>query len=90
MVRILDPANFPEKGFKPNKVKMILFCLGPGAGFGVLFVFLIDFLDMSFRKPEEIEEELGLNVLATIPEIDSQKSKPKRTIFDKIEERIGG
>ena len=58
----------------------ILFLLtlvaGPNIGLGL--VFLLEYLDTSFRSPKDIESGLGFSVLATIPLIFDQKYKRRQ------------
>ncbi len=66
--RIVDPANLPQIPYWPDK-KMILLVailLGGGTAFGLAF--LLDFIITGFRKPSEVEDAIGLPVLATIPD----------------------
>lgn len=67
--RILDPANLPMKPFKPDHKKIILLGLALGLGGGFGLAYMVEYLDASFRKPEDVYSYLGLPVLATIPKI---------------------
>lgn len=67
--RILDPANLPTKPSKPDRMKIVLVGLALGLGGGVGFVFLLEYIDSSFRKPEDVYSVVGLPVLATVPRI---------------------
>ncbi len=65
--RIIDPANQPEKPVKPDPLKVFL----GGAFAGLVLaggsIWWLDFRNLPFRRPEEIEAALHLPVLATIP-----------------------
>ncbi|MDD5434132.1 MAG: GNVR domain-containing protein [Nitrospira sp.] len=67
--RILDPANLPVKPFKPDRLKIVLAGLAIGLGGGIGFVFLLEFIDASFRRPEDVYNSVGLPVLASVPRI---------------------
>ena len=67
--RILDPANLPVKPFTPNRPKIALVGLALGLGGGLGFVFLLESIDVSFRKPEDVYNAVGLAVLASVPRI---------------------
>lgn len=53
----------------PKLKLVVLACLVIGIGAGLVAVYLIDTLDDRFRTPEELVEQLGLPVLASIPRI---------------------
>jgi uncharacterized protein involved in exopolysaccharide biosynthesis len=65
-VVVAVPANVP---FKPKTRWPIVLLLGlvVGALVSVLFGFVVDFLDPSFRTPEEVESFLGSPVVAAFP-----------------------
>ena len=56
--------------FWPDKRKIILMGFVLGLVLGGGFVLLLEVLDNSFKRIEEVEDILGLPVLATIPKID--------------------
>jgi capsular polysaccharide biosynthesis protein len=47
-----------------------------GLGFGAGIVLLLEYGEASFRKPEELEQVLGLPVLAVIPPFLATKKAP--------------
>jgi polysaccharide chain length determinant protein (PEP-CTERM system associated) len=70
---ILDPAVLPEKPIKPNRNK-ILFAgglLGIALGFGLTW--FRESLDQSFHTVSDLEQDLGIPVLATIPNLKKEK-----------------
>jgi len=69
--RILDPANLPEKPFKPNIPIVMVIGVLIGAGVGVGLIFVRENLDTSIKKASELEEEFGLPVLGVIPQTDA-------------------
>lgn len=71
---VLDPANLPEKPYKPKKLAITLIGAGVGGGIGFGLVLLLDFLNPAFRKPEDFEGILDLKVLTTIPEFSMSSS----------------
>jgi hypothetical protein len=40
--------------------------------------FLLEFFDVSLRRDEQIEDELGLTILATIPELERPGAKTRK------------
>ncbi len=67
--RILDPARLPEKPIKPDINRLFILTLAAGIAVGCGLVFLLEYFDTSFRKPEDIDSLLGLPVLAIVPSV---------------------
>ena len=67
--KIIEPARFPLKPVKPNKIKLGLmgFLLGAMAGFGCIY--LVEYNDQSFKGVEELKSFFDLPVLGAISEI---------------------
>jgi polysaccharide chain length determinant protein (PEP-CTERM system associated) len=72
--RILDPAKMPQKPIKPNMQKLFILVVGAGLGLGGGIIFLLEYLDNSFKRPEDIEEDLGLPVLCSVPQIIDRRA----------------
>jgi polysaccharide chain length determinant protein (PEP-CTERM system associated) len=71
--KILDPAVLPETPIKPdqNKIMLIGGLLGIVLGIGLTWV--RESSDQSFRTVSDLEEYLGIPVLATIPNLKEEK-----------------
>ncbi|MBX3347841.1 MAG: AAA family ATPase, partial [Nitrospira sp.] len=67
-IRVLDPANLPQKPEKPNRLVIMICGLLGGGGLGVALALGIDQLNPTFKRREEVEVLPGIHVLATIPE----------------------
>ena len=78
--RILDPARLPEKPISPDMPKLFLVVLAAGFGIGGGLIFLLEYLNTSFRGPEDVESYLGFPVIATVPVIYKQKDKRKQKL----------
>ena len=66
-VRVLESVELPEEPVAPNK-KMniaIAFILGMMVGFGI--VFLLEYLDNTYKNKEQLEKDLDIPVLGVIP-----------------------
>jgi capsular exopolysaccharide synthesis family protein len=68
-VRVVDRAQPPESRFRPSYRLNGLLGLLAGAGAGILLVFFLEYMDRTFRTPEEVRRYLGLPTLGTIPAV---------------------
>jgi succinoglycan biosynthesis transport protein ExoP len=67
--RIISRAETPQEPSFPNKFLAIGAASLGGLMLGFLFAFLMERLDSGFRTTYQVENTLGLPVLATIPEL---------------------
>jgi polysaccharide chain length determinant protein (PEP-CTERM system associated) len=65
--RLLDAAKLPERPIRPNVLMILLFSLAFGLCLGGVTALVVESLDSSYRNPDEIEKELKLPVLVSIP-----------------------
>jgi succinoglycan biosynthesis transport protein ExoP len=80
--RIIEPAAIPTKPIKPNRIKYAMMAAALGLALGVGAVIMIEFMDNSFHKVEEIEAFLGLKVIGTFPRLELPYApKPRGRIW---------
>ncbi|WP_374090231.1 GumC family protein [Methylomicrobium lacus] len=76
-IRFIDKASIPIDPVKPKK-KLIVALTFVGMLFlGVLIALLLDFLDSTFKSPDDIERKLGQPFLGAIPLLDRLRNKPE-------------
>jgi len=68
-VSILDMAAEPRVPISPRKRANLMIGAAVGLFFGIGAAFFLDYLDNTFRTPDDIEKYLGLSVLGVIPKI---------------------
>ena len=66
-VSIVQPATLPMNPIKPNKVRNLALGLFLGLFGGIGLAFFSEYIDHTFRRPEDIEQRLELPTLAVIP-----------------------
>ena len=66
-VKIIDEALVPTVPVKPNKKRNIMIAGVIGLMVAVGLVFILEFLDNSYKRAEDIKRELDLPVLGIIP-----------------------
>ncbi len=71
--RIIEPAQVPLVPIWPNRGKIVIMGLLLGLVLGGGAVFLSEMVDKSFRNVDDVEEQLQLPVLATIPKIENPR-----------------
>lgn len=67
--RILDPAIPPSDSVAPNRIRLILMALILSLGFAGAVVLLVEQLDTSFHRLDELWAYTSLPILASIPRI---------------------
>jgi len=65
--RIIDSASFPDTPVGPDMRKIFILFVGIGLGIGGGVIFLLEFLNTSFKTVEDMEAILDLPVVATLP-----------------------
>ena len=72
--QVVDPANLPQKPVRPSRPLILILGLlgGLAAGFGL--VFMLENLNTSFKKGDEVGGYTDLPLLATIPAFTTRRS----------------
>ncbi|MBW2481682.1 MAG: protein GumC [Deltaproteobacteria bacterium] len=70
---IIDSAVIPQKPVSPNMKRLLLLCIFAGLGGGGVLIYVLGFLDSSFRGRDDFELDLGIPVLVTVPKIFHRK-----------------
>jgi len=78
--QVVDPAEVPQRPSNPDMRKLFLMVVAAGLGIGGGVIFLLEYLDHSFRLPDEVEGFLGLSVLGTIPAIYLRVDKTRQMV----------
>ena len=71
--QILESARLPRKPDEPNLKLMIIVSIALGVGMGSVLVLLLENMRNTYSAPDEIEAELELPVIATIPRVLTQR-----------------
>ena len=66
---IIKPASLPLTPDSPNRLRMLLMGIGLGVALGLGAIVIVEMLDSSFKKIEDVEALLGINVIGTIPKM---------------------
>ena len=69
-VTTLEEAKLPETASSPNISRNVLLGALVGGFITVVMILLLELLDDRVRRPEDIEEVLGLVLIGTVPDTD--------------------
>jgi uncharacterized protein involved in exopolysaccharide biosynthesis len=69
-VVLVEGASKPLAPVRPNKVKILALAFILGCAIGGAGLLLTEFSDASFRSVEDVEKQLGLKVLGTVPRFE--------------------
>ncbi len=72
-VEQLDVAVVPTEPSGPNRLLILLVGIIGGGAVGSIAVLMREFLDKKLKSPQDIENELGIRLLATIPFYDLEE-----------------
>lgn len=73
---MIEPAVVPEKAFQPNRRRIAGVGLAAGIGAGLGLVVLLELLNKTIRRPNELAELLQTQPLATIAYIPRDNEGP--------------
>ncbi|WP_417698414.1 GumC family protein [Psychromonas sp.] len=73
--KILDKAEVPLSPIKPNKKLLVILAFIASFAFAVVYAFVIDALNDTFRTAAEIESKLGLRLLGLLPLIKLKRNQ---------------
>jgi capsular exopolysaccharide synthesis family protein len=77
---VWERAVTPDEPITPNPVRNSLLALALGLLLGVGLAFLLEYLDDSWRSPEEMEQISGAPIFGIIPELKVNKSQKGSSI----------
>ena len=70
-VRVIEEVELPENPVSPNKKMNIAIAFLLGLMVSVGLVFLLEYLDNTYKNKDQLEKDLGIPVLGAIPDIES-------------------
>jgi polysaccharide biosynthesis transport protein len=78
-ISVVDHADLPLRPRSPNLTLNLMLGLISGLLLGILTALGLDYLDDSFKAPEDVEREVGLSVIGVVP-----KPPSGQTIDDEL------
>ena len=72
-VRVIEEVELPENPVSPNKKMNIAIAFLLGLMVSVGLVFLLEYLDNTYKNKEQLEKDLGIPVLGAIPDVENYR-----------------
>ncbi|HWZ60689.1 MAG TPA: polysaccharide biosynthesis tyrosine autokinase [Gemmatimonadaceae bacterium] len=76
-VNVLDRADAPRVPTRNTAVRTLMMAIAVGLGAGLGLALLLDRVDQRFRYPEQATDELGLDIIGTVPALPSSSRRAK-------------
>lgn len=70
-ISVVDIAESPQKPSSPRLLLNLLLSLLVGIGLGAVTAFALEHIDEAIADPAEVERQLGLPLLGSVPKVDS-------------------
>jgi polysaccharide biosynthesis transport protein len=74
-----EPALFP---YKPDLSRNLMIGLAVGLILGLCLVFLLEYLDDSFKFPDEVERTLGVPLMGIVPMAGKKRDQEQSVAYD--------
>ncbi len=74
-IAIVDPAELPIAPYKPKVGLVVMLGAILGLLGGVLLAFVVEFMDDTVQRPEDLEERVGLPLFGLIPAVPPQEGQ---------------
>ena len=72
--QVIDRAQIPKRPIEPDLKRILMMALAIGFGLGGSLAYLFEYTDSTYRKPDKIEEDFKIPVIAAIPELENPSS----------------
>jgi polysaccharide chain length determinant protein (PEP-CTERM system associated) len=82
--RVIDPAKVPTRPVKPDMKKILLISIVVGLGLGGGLAYVLEMMDTSYRNPDEVEKELKVPVLVSMPIRHTEQEIKRRRVKEAV------
>ena len=69
-VRVIESVSLPQYPISPNRTRNVAIAFIFGVAVGVALVFLLEYMNNTFKSKEQLENNLEIPVLGVIPELE--------------------
>ncbi len=86
-IALIDSALRPGRPYLPNTQRNLLMALAIGLAVGVGVALILEFLDTTIRRTDDVEKLVGRPVLGLIPMVKMKEQKQKTGATQKLQDR---
>jgi len=86
-IALIDSALRPGRAYLPNTQRNLLMALAIGLAVGVGVALILEFLDTTIRRTDDVEKLVGRPVLGLIPMVKIREQKQKSGATQKLQDR---
>jgi len=86
-IALIDSALRPGRPYLPNTQRNLLMALAIGLAVGVGMALILEFLDTTIRRTDDVEKLVGRPVLGLIPMVKLKEQKQKTGATQKLQDR---
>ena len=86
-IALIDSALRPGRPYLPNTQRNLLMALAIGLAVGVGLALILEFLDTTIRRTDDVEKLVGRPVLGLIPMVKLREQKQKTGATQKLQDR---
>src|SRR6056297_777351 len=86
-IALIDSALRPGRPYLPNTQRNLLMALAIGLAVGVGVALILEFLDTTIRRTDDVEKLVGRPVLGLIPMVKMKEQKQKTGATKKLQDR---
>lgn len=83
-IKIIDPAIPPIRPVSPRPFLNLALAIVVGLGFGGGLLFFQEYLDVSVKTLEDVEQDIGLNLLAVVPAYKGEPDKVAQEAYQTL------
>lgn len=85
-IAVVDAAEIPKRPSSPRLFLNLVIALIVGLGLGAVAAFALEQIDEAIADPAEVERQLGLPLLGSVPKLES--GTPKAALLDRKSELV--
>jgi len=77
-ITVIEGASVPQVPTGPNRMRIAAMGIAAGFGLAAAYFALLEFLNRTIRRPDEIQTRFNIVPIAAIPYIESKRDRLKR------------